>query len=40
MHRSVYIANHLYKLLNEKGYEANLELRDLMKNEVREHRAN
>lgn len=40
MHRSVYIANHLYNLLNEKGYVANLEHRDLMKNEVREHRAN
>lgn len=40
MHRSVYIANHLYNLLNEKGYMANLEHRDLMKNEVREHRAN
>ena len=31
MHRSVYIANHLYNLLNEKGYVANLEHRDLMK---------
>lgn len=40
MHRSVYIANHLYKLLNRKGYTANLEHRDLMKNEVKEHIAN
>lgn len=37
MHRSVYIANHLYKLLNSKGYNASLEHRDLMKNEVKEH---
>lgn len=37
MHRSVYIANHLYKLLNNKGYNASLEHRDLMKNEVKEH---
>ena len=40
MHRSVYIANHLAKLLNSKGYCANLEHRDLMKNEVSEHIAN
>ncbi len=37
MHRSVYIANHLFKLLNEKGYVANIEHRDLMKNDVEEH---
>lgn len=37
MHRSVYIANHLYKLLTQKGYAVNLEHRDLMKNDVQEH---
>lgn len=37
MHRSVYIANHLYKLLKGKGYGVSLEHRDLMKNEVKEH---
>lgn len=37
MHRSVYIANHLYKLLLHKGYAVNLEHRDLMKNDVQEH---
>lgn len=37
MHRSVYIANHLYKLLAHKGYFVNLEHRDLMKNDVQEH---
>ncbi len=37
MHRSVYIANHLFKLLNKEGYVANIEHRDLMKNDVEEH---
>lgn len=37
MHRSVYIANHLCKLLKEAGYNATLEHRDLMKNDVEEH---
>lgn len=34
MHRSVFIAKHLYELLTKKGYSANLEHRDLMKNDV------
>ena len=34
MHRSVFIAKHLYDLLTKKGYSANLEHRDLMKNDV------
>ena len=37
MHRSVYIANHLFKLLSKQGYIVSLEHRDLMKNEVEEH---
>ena len=37
MHRSVYIANHLYQLLKEQGYNASLEHRDLMKNHVEKH---
>ena len=37
MHRSVFIANHLYQLLKEKGCQVKLEHRDLMKNEVWEH---
>lgn len=37
MHRSVFIAKHIYDLLNKQGYTARLEHRDLMKNDVREH---
>ena len=37
MHRAVFIANHLYQLLKEKGCIVKLEHRDLMKNEVWEH---
>jgi UPF0042 nucleotide-binding protein len=37
MHRSVFIAKHIYDLLREKGLPARLEHRDLMKNDVREH---
>ena len=37
MHRSVYIAKHIYDRLNAQGYSARLEHRDLMKNDVREH---
>ena len=37
MHRSVFIANHIYQLLKEKGCIVKLEHRDLMKNEVWEH---
>lgn len=37
MHRSVYIAKHIFEFLKTRGYLANLEHRDLMKNEVREH---
>ncbi len=36
MHRSVFIARHIFDLLVKKGYSANLEHRDLMKNDVRE----
>ena len=36
MHRSVFIAKHLYDRIRG-GYEAHLEHRDLMKNEVQEH---
>lgn len=36
MHRSVYVAGHIFSLLVKKGYNANLEHRDLMKNDVRE----
>ena len=34
MHRSVFIAKHIYDLLAKKGYTVNLEHRDLMKNDV------
>ena len=37
MHRSVYIARHLFRLLANKGYSVKLEHRDLLKNDVREH---
>ena len=37
MHRSVYIARHIYQLLKDRGYTAKLEHRDLMKNEVHQH---
>ncbi len=37
MHRSVFIAKHIFDLLNAKGYAVRLEHRDLMKNDVREH---
>ena len=37
MHRSVYIARHLFRLLAKKGYSVKLEHRDLLKNDVREH---
>lgn len=37
MHRSVYIAKHIYDFLGTRGYEATLEHRDLMKNDVQEH---
>lgn len=37
MHRSVYIANHLFKMLTKDGYLVSIEHRDLMKNEVEEH---
>ena len=36
MHRSVFVAKHIYDLLAKKGYAVNLEHRDLMKNDVRE----
>ena len=36
MHRSVFIASHLYNRI-KVGYNARLEHRDLMKNEVHEH---
>lgn len=36
MHRSVFVAKHLYELLKNKGYAVNLEHRDLMKNDVQE----
>ena len=39
MHRSVYIAHHIYKLLKDKDYLVNIEHRDLMKNKVEEHLA-
>lgn len=39
MHRSVFIAQHLYKRLAARGYQVQLEHRDLMKNEVWEHPA-
>ncbi len=37
MHRSVFIAKHLYDLLKSRGYPVRLEHRDLMKNDVLEH---
>lgn len=37
MHRSVFIAHHIYKLLKDKDYLVNIEHRDLMKNKVEEH---
>ena len=37
MHRSVYIAKHIFDRLTAQGYTARLEHRDLMKNDVREH---
>ena len=37
MHRSVFIAKHIYELVTKQGYQATLEHRDLMKNDVREH---
>ncbi len=37
MHRSVYIARHLYDLLKARGLQVKLEHRDLMKNDVWEH---
>ena len=37
MHRSVFIARHLYDLLKARGHQVKLEHRDLMKNEVWEH---
>jgi len=37
MHRSVYIANHIFDLLAARGYQVNVEHRDLMKNDVWEH---
>ncbi len=37
MHRSVYIAKHIYDHLTELGYPASLEHRDLMKNDVQMH---
>lgn len=40
MHRSVYIAKHIYSSLKKKGYPVKLEHRDLMKNDVWEHDEN
>ena len=37
MHRSVFIAKHIYDRLGSKGYPVKLEHRDLMKNDVHEH---
>ena len=37
MHRSVFIAKHIFDRLSGKGYPVKLEHRDLMKNDVREH---
>jgi UPF0042 nucleotide-binding protein len=37
MHRSVYIAKHIFDFLCARGYLANLEHRDIMKNDVHEH---
>ena len=37
MHRSVFIAKHIFEMVTKQGYQATLEHRDLMKNDVREH---
>ena len=37
MHRSVFIAKHIFEFLTKLGHQATLEHRDLMKNDVREH---
>jgi UPF0042 nucleotide-binding protein len=37
MHRSVFIAKHIFDRLNQKGLPVKLEHRDLMKNDVWEH---
>ena len=37
MHRSVFVAKHIFDILAKKGYAINLEHRDLMKNDVWEH---
>ena len=37
MHRSVFIAKHIFELLTKLGHQTTLEHRDLMKNDVREH---
>ena len=37
MHRSVYIAKHIYDFLKQRGYQVKIEHRDLMKNDVAEH---
>ena len=37
LHRSVYTAKHIYDCLCKKGINAQIEHRDLMKNDVREH---
>ena len=37
MHRSVFIAKHIFEFLRAHGYQVNLEHRDLMKNDVQEH---
>lgn len=37
MHRSVFIAKHIYDRLAAKGYSVKLKHRDLMKNDVQEH---
>ena len=34
MHRSVFTAKHIFDLISSNGYTANLEHRDLMKNDV------
>lgn len=37
MHRSVFIAKRIFEWVTKQGYQATLEHRDLMKNDVREH---
>ena len=37
MHRSVFVAKHVFDLLVNRGYPTQLEHRDLMKNDVQEH---